>query len=276
MRHPLLLVLLCQWLAAGAHAALGEDLNGVRFGLCGVHGGRTPLRESAALDRAVTRLAGGAVLRTALADAGYLASRSAALHVSAAGGEAPVRRLLASRYCATLTDPALREFGALRRGSDLWLVLAAPVSLPAPADAARLQGRILDLVNAARREGRRCGARYFPPVAPLRLNAALNAAALAHSREMARYGEFDHRGHDGSTPALRVRRAGYGAHRRVGENIAAGPMSAEEVADGWLHSPEHCENVMDGHFTQLGFGFAVDLYSESRVYWTELFAQPAG
>jgi uncharacterized protein YkwD len=149
-----------------------------------------------------------------------------------------------------------------------------PTAIHGAADAVEVTRQILQGVNAARASGRRCGGRYFPPVAPLALNAKLTSAALTHSREMARNGEFDHRGHDGSTPAQRVERAGYGEHRIVGENIAAGPMSAREVTDGWLASPAHCENIMDGRFTQIGIAYAASPNTAVGMYWTQDFATP--
>jgi uncharacterized protein YkwD len=205
---------------------------------------------------------------------GYVASESAALHFSGAASDSQIAGMLTANYCRTLVNPALREIGAERRGRDVWMVLAAPVSMPKPADAVSVSRRILELVNAARAAGRRCGAKYFAPSAPLVLDASLTRAALAHSEEMARYGAFDHRGHDGSTPAQRVERAGYGAHRIVGENIAAGAMSPTEVADGWLASPAHCENIMDGRFTQIGIAYAASPNPEVGLYWTQDFAAP--
>jgi uncharacterized protein YkwD len=188
--------------------------------------------------------------------------------------DAQIARTLTAHDCATLINPKLREIGVQRRGHDVWMVLAAPVSLPTAADAASVSQHILDRVNAARAAGRRCGARYFAPAAPLTLNSRLTGAALAHSLEMAKYGEFDHRGHDGSTPVMRVRRAGYGAYSIVGENIAAGAMTAAEVTDGWLASPAHCENIMDARFTQIGIAFAANLNTSVGLYWTQDFAAP--
>jgi uncharacterized protein YkwD len=152
------------------------------------------------------------------------------------------------------------------------MVLAAPVSVPGTADAASVSARILDLVNAARATGRRCGAKYLPPAAPLTLNVNLTRAALAHSREMAVNREFDHRGHDGSMPADRIQRAGYGPYRIVGENIAAGAMTPAEVTEGWFASPPHCENIMDGRFTEIGIAYAANLESAAGLYWTQDFA----
>jgi uncharacterized protein YkwD len=108
----------------------------------------------------------------------------------------------------------------------------------------------------------------------LTLNVNLTRAALAHSREMAINRELDHRGHDGSTPANRIQRAGYGAYRIVGENIAAGAMTPREVTEGWFASPPHCENIMDARFTQIGIAYAANLDSAAGLYWTQDFAAP--
>jgi uncharacterized protein YkwD len=166
----------------------------------------------------------------------------------------------------------MKEFGAEQRGHDVWMIFAAPVVLPARGDAASVSRVILDRVNAARAAGRRCGGKYFAPAAPLALDPTLTQAALEHSRDMATHDAFDHRGHDGSTPSVRVTRAGFGAHRIVGENIAAGAMTPAEVTEGWLASPAHCENIMDGRFTLVGIAFAENLRTASEVFWTQDFA----
>jgi len=233
-----------------------------------------PLKANPKLQKAAARLAGGAALPDSLASLGYLASESAMLHFSGAVSDAEISHVLTAHYCRTLTDPKLREIGSERRGPDVWMVLAAPVSVPGAADAASVSARILDLVNAARATGRRCGAKYYAPAAPLTLNVNLTRAALAHSREMALNQEFDHRGHDGSTPAERIQRAGYGAYRIVGENIAAGAMTPAEVTEGWFASAPHCENIMDARFTQIGIAYAANLDSAAGLYWTQDFAAP--
>ncbi len=274
MGRCLVAVLFCAMLPHAARAALADDLNWARLHGCAAGRAQAPLRESAALDRAAGRIAAGEPLRAALAEAGYPARRSAAVHLTGGVADAQVTRTLAGGYCGTVADASLREFGALRRGREVWFVVAAPLPVPAPADAPAIDRLIVAVVNEARESGRRCGARYFPPAAPLALNSSLTAAALEHSRDMARHREFEHRGHDGSTPAVRVRRAGYGPYRLVGENIAAGAMTALEVARGWLASPEHCENIMDGRFSQIGIAYAVNFDSDSSVYWTQVFAAP--
>jgi uncharacterized protein YkwD len=91
---------------------------------------------------------------------------------------------------------------------------------------------------------------------------------------MAAHAEFDHRGHDGSSPSARVEGAGYTNYVIVGENIAAGVMTPAEVTEGWLRSPPHCENLMDGRFSEIGIAFAVSYSSGELVYWTQDFAAP--
>jgi uncharacterized protein YkwD len=251
--------------AAPLNAANAARLHG-----CGASA--APLSYNPRLQEAARRYSHGASLQSAIADSGYLAAGSAAIHLSGPTSDSEMQSMLAARECRTLQDGRIREFGAEQRGRDTWMILAAPVSLPAKGDAASVSRVILDFVNAARAAGRRCGGKYFAPAGPLALDASLTRAALEHSRDMAEHDAFDHRGHDGSTPTVRVERAGFGAHRIVGENIAAGAMTPAEVTQGWLASPAHCENIMDSRFTLIGIAYAENLHTASAVFWTQDFA----
>jgi uncharacterized protein YkwD len=224
------------------------------------------------LQQAAQRYSHDASLQSAIAGAGYLAAQSAAIHLSGPTSDAQIESMLIAQDCRTLQDPKLREFGAEQRGRDIWMIFAAPVVLPARGDAASVSRVILDLVNAARAAGRRCGGKYFAPAASLALDPVLTQAALEHSRDMAEHDAFDHRGHDGSTPNVRIERAGFGAHRIVGENIAAGAMTPQQVTEGWLASAAHCENIMDSRFTLIGIAYAENLHTPSAVFWTQDFA----
>ena len=218
-------------------------------------------------------MSAGVPLHQALSSAGYLAAQSSAVHLTGAVSDGQIARILAGSYCGTLTDRRLSEIGTQRQGREVWIVLAAPVAVPSAKDSSAISREILELVNRARLTGYRCGGKAYPPAAPLTQNPLLASAALAHSQEMAVYGLFDHRGHDGSSPATRVERAGYGRYLVVGENIAAGAMTPAEVAQGWLESPAHCENIMDSRFSEIGMAFAVNLSSSELVYWTQVFAR---
>ena len=261
-------------LAAAGRADPLDAANYSRMRGCPQAGSRTALGYNQKLQLAADRLAHGAALAASMAAAGYLALESVVVHVSGANSDADISRSLINNYCRVLTDANIREFGAVRRGHEVWMVLAAPAAAPptSGADAAKVQRQILDLVNVARATGRRCGTHSFAAAPALGTDPALASAALEHSRDMAAHDEFEHGGHDGSTPAQRLERAGYGEHRIVGENIAAGAMSAAEVVQGWLASPPHCENIMDPRFTQMGIGYAENLHTSSGVFWTQDFA----
>jgi uncharacterized protein YkwD len=254
------------------NAAPLNAANDVRLHGCGASAAVTPLYNSPQLERAAEGYAEGASLQAAAADSGYLAGKIAGIHLSGPTNDAEIEQMLAKRDCRALKDPMMREFGAVQRGREIWMMFAAPVSLPARGDSAAVSRVILDLVNAARSAGRRCGGKYFAPAPPLALDPILARAALLHSRDMAEHDAFDHRGHDGSTPSERIDRAGFGAHRIVGENIAAGAMTPAEVTRGWLASPAHCENIMDGRFKLIGIAFAENLKTASAVFWTQDFA----
>lgn len=269
----MVLTVLLAVLPAVGRADLPSAVNAARSQGC-VGSARVPLRDSAKLRQAAQQVANGVPLKAALASSGFQASRAASIHVSGAQSDAELRKLLSASNCTALTDPNLTDMGVQRRGREIWIVLAAEVRLPSLRDAPLIRQQILDLVNNVRRSGRRCGSRTFAAAAPLTLSAELTSAALTHSQEMAAYGEFDHRGHDGSSPAARVAGAGYGRFALVGENIAAGLMTPQEVMQGWLDSPGHCENIMDPRFSEIGIAFAVSPSSSELVYWTQDFAEP--
>lgn len=256
-----------------AEAALPDAINTIRLHGCGGATGANnrPLRSARKLDDAAQRTARGARLHDALLAAGYSAEQSAEIHVATSGGDGATTRLLAQHFCAQISEPTEREIGIARRGEDTWIVLAAPLATPQPADAPAVSRRVLELVNAARAQARWCGRQSFNPTTPLKLSAALGSAALAHSLDMATRDYFDHGGADGSTPASRVTRAGY-AWRVVGENIAAGVPTPEEAVQGWLQSPGHCQNLMDPRFTDTGVGYIVNPKNPSVIFWTQVFA----
>ena len=132
--------------------------------------------------------------------------------------------------------------------------------------------RVVELVNAARGESRRCGNERYAAAPPLRFSRQLNDAAEEHARDMARKKFFDHRGADGSQPKDRVLRAGYQS-RLTGENIALGPESAEEAVAGWLASPGHCANIMDARFQDIGVSLATGR-KRGQIYWVQTFGAP--
>jgi uncharacterized protein YkwD len=184
---------------------------------------------------------------------------------------------IAGRYCRTLLSTRFSAVGTQRNGDEWQIVLARPMPPPrvyALAASPEVGRSILDAVNSARARGWTCGDRYYRPAHALAWNRALGDAALAHSRDMARQRYFSHQGKDGREVGARAEQAGY-RWRRVGENIAAGQETAEQVVQGWLESPGHCANIMSPDFTEMGAGYAINSARDTaRAYWTQVFAMP--
>ena len=232
-----------------------------------------PLREDRALDAAARRLAHGATLHEALHELVVRPASATALHVSAWAGDRGITKSLAGHYCRVLASTELETLGVASAGGEVWIIVAAPLPVPRPDEHAAVAERILERINAARAAPRRCGARTYGPAAPLKLSGILSSVATGHSADMAAFDDLEHEDRDGTTPADRVRRAGYAA-RLVGENVASGVPNADEVVRGWLSSPGHCANIMDGRFTEMGVAFAVAPRTAGGIYWTQLLAQP--
>jgi uncharacterized protein YkwD len=267
----LLLALLAPLCAA---ADVTDSVNSVRRHGCGAHPGAVgALRENARLDQVARQLSLGAELHAAQQLAGYRAVSSFSVRISSVPANGDVGRLIGEQLCQQATDPAFREIGSWRRGTDVWLALAAPFSPPASHEHAAISRRALALINQARARARRCGSTPFEPAPALVLNASLEHVAQQYARDMATYGYMAHTGRDGSSPAQRITRSGY-RWRAVGENLASGIMTPEDAVAGWLHSTEHCANLMDPAFRQMGLAYAVNPRSDAGVYWALEFGTP--
>jgi uncharacterized protein YkwD len=120
-----------------------------------------------------------------------------------------------------------------------------------------------------------CGKSHFAAAKPLRWNPALFKAAHQHAEDMSRKGYFDHNSPNGRSPGDRLSAAGY-SWQTYGENIALGQPTVAEVVEGWLGSPEHCGNIMNGEFTEVGVACAASGSPEKAnpPYWVMVLAAP--
>jgi uncharacterized protein YkwD len=273
-------ILSCLLLLAVCFDAAASDLytaiNRLRAGEgnCAVAGRLPPLKPEAALERVARDLARGDQLQQSLNAAGYRATRSSTLSIRGDGVGTQAAGMLAKQsYCQHLQDAAMTEVGIYLDARQVWIVMAAPFApLVGVSEQAAGQG-VLDLVNQARATPRYCGNRAFNAARPVRWNDSLAEASRLHAEDMARYNYFSHSGRDGSDPAQRIERAGY-RYRAIGENIAGGQMKPDDAVAGWIKSPEHCANLMNPAFTEMGVAFAVDPRSDMGVYWTQAFGTP--
>lgn len=122
---------------------------------------------------------------------------------------------------------------------------------------------LLQLVNQARARGVNCGGQSMPPVARLVWNNKLEQASINHSEDMRRSGNFSHTGSNGSSMTNRAAAVNY-MYRALGENIANGHRNERHVMQGWLTSPGHCKNIMNGSFKEMGA-------AKRGRYWTQVF-----
>jgi Cysteine-rich secretory protein family len=130
-------------------------------------------------------------------------------------------------------------------------------------DVAQILGRI----NALRQQN---------GLLPLDLSSTLTAAAQRHSDDMARTGNIDHTGSDGSTVDSRIRDAGYGHWRNFGlwgENIYGGQMANVDAAwNFWINSQVHRANILKPRYREIGIGVG---RSDNGTYYTLNFgSQP--
>jgi uncharacterized protein YkwD len=265
---------------AMAHADPLATVQMLREGGCGglVPAAR-PLQRVATLDRVASLWAAGESLSAATRDQGFHSGSASGVHVS--GPDAAIVSNLRHSACRAVADRAFEEVGVYQRGAETWLVLATVSRAPdAPAAAVSLRGlgpaqasHVLELVNEARARGTRCGTQTFAPAPPLALSGILGGAASGHAVDMALHNYFEHVDLAGHTPADRVRAVGY-QEKLVGENIAYGPETVEDVVRGWLDSPGHCANIMDPRFAEMGIAWAPGQVGRRGLYWVQVLAEP--
>jgi uncharacterized protein YkwD len=264
-------VLMAASVSGVAHADTLDVVNDLRRTTCG--NALPAFKSSAQLNEVAKHIAGKASLREAMRRAGYRADQSSVIRIGGVTKDASLKRLLSRNYCSTIGDRALTQVGVHTRGKEVSMIFAAPFAPPPAASAAMVANEVLQLINQARARARRCGSKRFSAAGTLSLNPTLTRAAAAHAKDMVTHNHVAHEGSDGSSPGVRATRAGY-AWKSIGENVAAGQLSAAEVVEGWLSSPGHCSNIMDADFKEMGIAFVVDPKTDLGIYWAQVFGEP--
>jgi uncharacterized protein YkwD len=126
---------------------------------------------------------------------------------------------------------------------------------------------VLEQVNAARAQARRCGDTEMAAAGPLDWNDLLFDAAAGHSRDMAAHDYFDHTDTGGNRVMQRATARGY-VWRSIGENIAGGDGSVDRVRAGWLRSPGHCRNIMNPDYADIAVACVERDGARWGTYWT--------
>ncbi|MCI8363556.1 MAG: hypothetical protein HFG34_01200 [Eubacterium sp.] len=119
--------------------------------------------------------------------------------------------------------------------------------------------KVLKLVNKERAKvGRKA----------LKLDTSLNRAAKVRAKEITKV--FSHDRPDGSSCFSIMKEMGI-SYRAVGENIAAGQPTPEEVVNSWMNSEGHRANILSQDFEKLGVGY-VKTGGVYKHYWVQLFS----
>jgi uncharacterized protein YkwD len=129
-----------------------------------------------------------------------------------------------------------------------------PTTQRVPTDSAQTQ-QLFQLVNSAR-EDMGCD--------PVNEDSRLDAAALAHSEDMANNGYFSHNGPGNTRFDKRIESYGYDSPG--GENIAEGQTSAQQVFDAWMSDSGHRDNILNCDFVAMGVGLDTQGW-----FWTQDF-----
>lgn len=101
-----------------------------------------------------------------------------------------------------------------------------------------------------------------------RLNGRkLMIAAQRHAQDQADNNKMSHAGSNGSSLKQRIDAVDFDWNM-IGENVARGYKSVQEVMEGWLKSQGHRENILNSGFKHFGVG-------EANRFWTQYFGNGA-
>ena len=146
----------------------------------------------------------------------------------------------------------------------------------------------LTAVNQARAKEQDCASKgKFRATTAVVWNEKLYKASYEHIQDLIASKTFEHEGSGTesdwagyalgkkSTQVERVESYGY-SWRGLGENLAGGQKidTATKAVEAWLKSDEHCENLMNPLFEEMGM---VMIYNEDSLYtnyWGQNFGTP--
>jgi uncharacterized protein YkwD len=164
-----------------------------------------------------------------------------------------VTRLRASACLLALTLSGCPERSE-PKGRDRSEEIASSPAARGLANRTEAEKELLLLVNQERQS---------KELSPLTLHPLLAMAAQDHAEDMLARGYFAHESRDGKGPMERAEAAGYGGGgaegslATLGENLAEGQLSPQEVVRAWMGSPPHRRNLLDPDFREMGLGLAL-------------------
>ena len=112
---------------------------------------------------------------------------------------------------------------------------------------------------------------------PLTYDAELEQAAQKKAQDMASRDYWSHVAPGGKQPWDFAKESGY-TYEAIGENLAYGFATPNDVIGGWMKSQEHRMNMLDAGYSEVGFGVvkAADFQDKGpQTIVVALYANPA-
>lgn len=169
----------------------------------------------------------------------------------------------------TVYEIQLRRMGAELRLPSTPTPTSTQIVTDEPTCLNKTEAEFLQLINDYRRAN---------GLTQLKVSAAINKAAYAHSLDMGQRNYFAHNTLEpvpawqgGVTFSDRMRGMGYTYTTGRGENIAGGQSTAQIVFNSWKNSPGHNRNMLNANFKVIGIGFVQVPNSRYVYYWTTDF-----
>jgi len=145
--------------------------------------------------------------------------------------------------------------------------------MPTASNVAEVRAATLCLVNKIRMANNE---------QPLSDNGKLDNVAQGHSADMVAGNYFEHTTPSGEEFGARILASGYvpsGWSYELGENIECATLSLatpSETVNGWMNSPEHRANILNGDFRESGIGVvsaapAIYSYGQPGATYTQDF-----
>ena len=123
-------------------------------------------------------------------------------------------------------------------------------------DQAAFERKVAELTNKER---------VANGLAPLTFDSSLSNVARIKSNDMFKNNYFSHTSPTYGSPFDMMRQYGI-TYYSAAENIAMGQRTPEQVVQGWMNSPGHKANILNGRLTHIGVGL-----SDDDFYWTQMF-----
>ena len=154
------------------------------------------------------------------------------------------------------TDECFDQWTGVHPGGNFWecdaMIDCDAIDASWDNGLAADEAEVVELVNAIRAEPQTCGQSERAAVGPLEHMPLMRCASRLHAWDQQYRGYYDHYCPDGYGPGYRMSKTGAGSS--AAENIYMTMMGPQGTVQGWMNSPGHCNNIMNGSYSRIGVG----------------------